>query len=531
MIKGVILSELCYGSSRSYLDSIPDVAFLTQKPDLEITYNEQMLNEISFSLEPNPGQKYDFISLVLRDLLKGLGLTSSYRSDPATRGLQNPSQKMTPFESFINETLGNYDNPFARMSNATRGYLTLKTLSREQLKLYAPNIWQNGVSLNYFIPQDDSSVSQILSYMFCKGMVTRSLDDDYSQWIFRELLGWKPNFATSSSTPSSSVGGSTSLLMPYNGSLTINENNTFKLVYANLTGPLSISKQVRMNDNDDVNQYVEAFHPFLMEDGTYVDEGISISVLKRDGNWDLVQFIPFYIPEMTYNMSDWIFHYDADEYARTVDGYLRARITSKTRDNSRRIIYSSTFAVIDYLPQKVKLSYAFVSPDMTQSIGKSAEAASADNNQVRIYFSNLEGVNRIVLERLREGFRVPSKIEVTDFKKGYYDTTIDCTTTFTAVGYNDNGSSRGLPIKITLASGNLDIRFRLADNTIHINSVDNADGSYDYTIIPLGAEVSQSNRVGHTVDNVDISTLPEGLYILNVTDTKSGISKSLKFKK
>ncbi len=168
---------------------------------------------------------------------------------------------------------------------------------------------------------------------------------------------------------------------------------------------------------------------------------------------------------------------------------------------------------------------------MTQSIGKSAEAASADNNQVRIYFSNLEGVNRIVLERLREGFRVPSKIEVTDFKKGYYDTTIDCTTTFTAVGYNDNGSSRGLPIKITLASGNLDIRFRLADNTIHINSVDNADGSYDYTIIPLGAEVSQSNRVGHTVDNVDISTLPEGLYILNVTDTKSGISKSLKFKK
>ena len=57
MIKGVILSELCYGSSRSYLDSIPDVAFLTQKPDLEITYNEQMLNEISFSLEPNPGTK------------------------------------------------------------------------------------------------------------------------------------------------------------------------------------------------------------------------------------------------------------------------------------------------------------------------------------------------------------------------------------------------------------------------------------------------------------------------------------------
>ncbi len=54
VIKGVILSELCYNSTRTYLDSVPDIEFLTKDPDIEITYNSQKLNEISFSLEANP---------------------------------------------------------------------------------------------------------------------------------------------------------------------------------------------------------------------------------------------------------------------------------------------------------------------------------------------------------------------------------------------------------------------------------------------------------------------------------------------
>lgn len=36
---------------------------------------------------------------------------------------------------------------------------------------------------------------------------------------------------------------------------------------------------------------------------------------------------------MTFNMSDWTFHFDEDQYARTIDGYLRARITTKEINN------------------------------------------------------------------------------------------------------------------------------------------------------------------------------------------------------
>ncbi|MDE6346052.1 MAG: hypothetical protein K2L55_05225 [Muribaculaceae bacterium] len=47
-IKGVILGELGYGSTVTYLDEVTDVKFLTEKPDIDITYNQQKIDEIYF---------------------------------------------------------------------------------------------------------------------------------------------------------------------------------------------------------------------------------------------------------------------------------------------------------------------------------------------------------------------------------------------------------------------------------------------------------------------------------------------------
>lgn len=73
-------------------------------------------------------------------------------------------------------------------------------------------------------------------------------------------------------------------------------------------------------------------------------------------------------------------------------------------------------------------------------------------NYIRLYFSDLEGIDRLVLERLRDGLRLPSKIEIGDLKKGYFDTSIDMNTTFTAVAYNENGSTRGTPLYVPMKS-------------------------------------------------------------------------------
>lgn len=521
VIKGVILSELCYNSTRTYLDSVPDIEFLTKDPDIEITYNSQKLNEISFSLEANPNHNYDFVSLAVRDLLIGLGISSSYRYNPATKELLNPSHELTPFEDYIDKLLGNFGNASARLSQATKGELLLKDYSPKSLKLYAPNPWKNGSSLNYFIPQNDCCVSNILSYDFCKGMVTRSLADNYSDFIFNHLLGWKPSFLTGIDTPSPSTAGSISLLMPYNGSISF-DNTSYGI--QNIVSPDSQPRNINaLNNikNEELSNYINSFHPFLYSDNYVPSEGISISVLKKDGSWDLVKFIGFYFDNITYNMADWDFHYDESQYARTIDGYLRARITTK-RQNGTGISLVSKFFVIDYLPQKVNLSYTFAD-STTRSVTSS--------NSVRIYFSNTEGINRIVLERLRQGSRVPSKIEITDIKKGYFETTVDKTSTFTAVGYNDNGTSRGLPITITPRSNTIALDFRLEESYICIVYDDLLNSDFSYSINSLDIKDSSVKQMGSTTEIIDISTLPSGMYVLTVKENNSGLTETFKFQK
>lgn len=523
VIKGVILSELCYNSTVTYLDSVPDIEFLTKDPDIEITYNSQKLYELSFSLDANPGQNYDFISLAVRDLLIGLGLSSSYRYNPVANELLNPSHELTPFETYIDKMLGNYDDPAARLSIATQGELLLQEDSSRSLKLFAPSTWRNGYSLNYFIPQDDCCASTILSYDFRKGMVTRSLADDYSHFIFYDLLGWRPNFPTGESTPSSSTAGSTSLLMPYNGSISFN-NTTYGI--NTITNYDFKPRSVRMlNDSasENLQSYIDSFHPFLHNENNPPSEGISISVLKKDGNWDLVKFYGFGIDNMPFYMSDWTFHYDESEYARTIDGYLRARITTKKLVSGTGIKYNTKFFVIDYLPQKVKLSYEFVRSTATR--------ATSTNDTVRIYFSDTEGVGRIVIEKLRQGNRVPTKISVTDVKKGYFDTTINKTTTFTAIGYNNNGTSRGVPITISPLSNALSLDFNLKDNSIYLKSGDQSDTEYSYSISTLDVSTPHETQSGFTSGIIDISTLSNGLYVLTIRDNNTGLSNTFKFKK
>ena len=528
VIKGVILAELCYNSDVTYLKHVPDLEFLTELPDIEITYNNQKLNDISYALDANPGEKYDFVSLAIRDLMIGLGLSSSFRYNSVTKELLDPSNELTPFESYIDKILGNYDNPSARLLLATKGELLLEQNKENGLKLYAPNPWQNGSSLNYFIPQEDCCISNILSYDFCKGVVTRSLKDNYTSFIFRDLLGWKPNFLTGSSTPTVSAGGSTSQLMPYNGSISFNDDTYGICTVVDTDASYKISKASDPDDNIvELMDYIDLFHPFQHNDGLAPAEGISISVLKKDGSWDLVKFLDIDYPDLTFSMSDWDFHYDESQYARTIDGYLRARITTKKIEYGSRIKYISKFFVIDYLPQKVNLSYAFVTPDTNKEVSRTASAV----NTVRIYFSNTEGITRLLLEKLRKGSRVPSKIDVTDFKKGYFETTIDRTTTFTAIGYNSNGTSRGVSITVTLPSNEQTIDFKMADDFIYLETEEPSDSEYNYSISPLDVSMSNFKQTGITTGKIDISDLAEGIYVLNVQDNKSGLIKSFKFKK
>ncbi len=524
-IKGVVLAELARGVSVTYLDSIPNIDFLVGSPDIEITYNSQKLDEFSYSLESDVCQNYDFVSLAIRDLLIGLGLSSSYRYNPITKELSNPTHGMTPFEQFVDKVLGNYGDNSTRFIEATKGELALTFDLNHSLKLYAPSQWQNGVSLNYFIPQADNSISNILAYNWGRGSVTRSLNDDYSGLVFGDLLGWKANFSVGTNSPTPVVGGSTSVLMPYQGSIEISYASYGYKSSLKQSNPVEYSRSSNEAKNE-VYEYVNSFHPMQYGSPYYGGEATSISVLRKDGSWDLVKFYNNYFRDapLSLTMSDLEFHCPMDDYARSPDGYLKARMTVKARNNGEGYDLMSTFFVIDYLPQKVTLNYSITTPQST--------IIRAGNTQnVRLFFTGLEGVNKLVIEKHRQGARVPTKIIVTDFKCGYYDTTIDRVTTFTAVAYNDNGATKGVPVTVApISPPALDIDFTYNTNSIKLQSKCSLNLDFKYKISSVD-NCEFDVMYGETTGIVDVSNLKSGIYILSIFDSDFNSLKEFKFKK
>jgi len=548
-IKGVIMAELGYNSRYTYFDSIPDMDFLTATPDISITYNSQKLEEMSFSLDlPDDDNEYDFVSVALRDIFIGLGLSHSYRYNPVTKELQNPSQLMTPFEMYLDHELGQSATPASRLAKATSGELQLRFDSRYSLRLYAPTVWTQGVSLNYFIPDSIYSVSQILSKDFGKGTVARSLSDNRVSDIFNKLLQWQGDFFVSTDSPTFSNGaGRTSDIMPYNGAFDIVFSSTGQMGTANHAVNAVNNAPARStsldNGKDEAIAYMEQFHPFrpFFVNGSYTPTlGIAVSILKKDGTWDVVKHEladiiitddePF---NYSLQMSDLKFHCDDEEYARTIDGYLRARVSLVTDCQYQPITeYGCRYFVIDYKPQKIKLSYKRNVSSANGTSTRTASPRTLTSAPVRLYFSNLEGATRVVLERLRPGSRIPSKTEITNFRQGYYDTTVDRTAIFTAVAYNANGTSRSVPVEISPLFQLSGIKFRYEAEKIHVIMDEPRHAEkLDYSITRLASVNPGLVTTGTTTGTVDVSGLSDGMYMLTVDGDSCESPATFKFKK
>ncbi len=523
--KGIALEELVCGSYQKYVSAIPNVEFLNRQPDIFITYNSAMLEDFSFSLGLPEKEQYDFVSIAIRDILTGLGLTTSFRYNPITKGLDAPA-KLTPYEKVIESKL-NATNSITRLANATKGELSLLSHSPILIKLYAPATWTPGVSLRYFIPNENVDVTQILSKDFGRGTVVRSLSDNNHNCIFRDLLNWRPNVLVGFGTHSTEHLGSTSYMMPYDGNFNIrfgDSQTTSAQVPANSAS--NVASQRSSFYNPDVYDYLMKFHQ-LQPGGGENTIHVVVSILKKDGTWDVVKkLLDGPTDEWTFALSDLEFHCENDEYARTVEGYLRARISRCSFSGQYYSYrYSSRYFVIDYLPQTVKVNY-----QLTDNTTHNTTRALPASKKLTLYFSNLEGANKIILERLRPGARVPSKTEIPNFKKGFFETTIDRTTTFTVVAYNDNGSTRSESKTIEVNSlSSLKPEFKLLNEHIYIRCDSIESCKVDYSIYKLDNYNKVQN--GNTDGSVNISNLTSGSYILTVDNPDFTQPYSYKFNK
>lgn len=459
-VKYTVLKEFETYSYYQFFNSIESVDFFENfsTPDIRIVYYQTRLKECSFNIDNSPTDKYDFVSVAIRDLFKGIGFTCSIRLNTSTGQLigLNDTDK-TAFNKQVSYALAVPGKTPAEVATSGALKLALGSSSTQSVSLYAPNPWVNNVSLNYFIPDNKYKLTSTLTHRFGKGTVTRDVADK-NMTLYRELLHWAP-YLKSGGQPSSNGEGTTTDLMPYNGSIAFNATDMTAAATEGLgdeTEMPSISEAMREAGEVSVDKigfiidYLTPFHVFYNEAFGDIQpgDGWTVSVLKKDGKWDCVAYTSGYSPELYIDTERLTFHYDNDEYARSADGYLRCRATHSYRvtggSNPRR--YDARYFVMDYLPQAVEIGIS--STTDTQS----AVAPLATTVPVTIGMKNLEGVTRVVLEVKPQGARVPNKIEVGNPKSGVVDLTLSSgkVTTITPVSYNANGSTRGEALTVDL---------------------------------------------------------------------------------
>jgi hypothetical protein len=459
-IKGVIFGEYeQHGAFVQFYKDIDSTDFFDSftTPDIRIVYNQSKLKDLSYSIAECPEDKYDFVSVVIRDLLHGLGFSNSYKLDTASNQIDLLKTYKTTFERITSYALYGNDLNQDPYVYSTSGEVKLYTSGDKELNLYAPNPWQDGVSLNYFIPSDDYKLSTALTYNFGKGTVVRDLSDPAFKSFFTKLLGWELNYTVSSSSTSESIDGSTENVIPYQGEYSVTfADKTFdssSITYETVAD-IDASEITDDERRSMLWDYCLPYHCFY-HGGTSLGYGVdgdgwTVSVLKKDGTWDCVYHNTLAYDELAFSYDNLKFNCDDNEYARTADGYLRCRITRSYRvsvpNGEARRCYNAHYYVMGCLPQKVELSRAYQDSNVAQPL------ASSTTTAIKLGMKNLEGVTRLVLEVKPTGARVPSKVEVTDFASGVVDLQLTSgkISTITPVAYNDNGETRGEAFTVDL---------------------------------------------------------------------------------
>lgn len=519
-IKRVSLRESEIGSAATFAQFFDvdtyDLLFNELTPDITLTYNKAKLDEINFSLDVESVDKYDFVTMVLRDIAYGLGFGSRFRKDPTQDALMPVVGLSTRYELYIWAALG--DDLKQAYANATKGVLATSVG-----RLYAPEIWDDNLSLKTYAGTA-SQLDELLSYQFGKGYIYRGLDAKSWYNITYYSLDWTENYLVGIGGSESEANGTTEDKMPYKGSLSFDFGNT--AMSSLLSDDRPAKSQLRsMSTGISASEVLEKMHPFYVDGSVPNRPGLTVAVLLNDGYWDVVYSNITYMPFESFeiSMDELEFHHDIADYARNCDGLLRGRITRCTEftDPYRgpRKRYTTQFFNIDHLPQTIEMTIGDSNGAAQQAADIAPLAASA-TREVKVGMCNLEGLTRVVVERKREGYRVPTRIEVPDFKKGYFVTSVDTDrqTTFTAIGYNANGSTRSLPVTVDPV-GEAVQRFSMTMAGDELNLTEVLDGDVQlcgYEITPLQARSLVPVRSG-VIDRamkVNVADLPDGIYVL-----------------
>lgn len=490
--------------------------------DGSITFNEDDI--FSYSLDEVVEDKYDFVTVVLRELCKVMGFSFSSAGNNVTKVIDFFDDKLLLYDKIV--LLGKYNDPAEAYNYATSGNVVMPFGYYgfgDKYSMYSPTVFENGRSLSYFKVDETNDETRLMQPDLPRGTSIRYI----GKWFkpFLEAMGWYTDI------PIGEGGGGEPTITPTSTKdvKKYDEICSFTGIKKNMNNDEKENTSVPEMFNeisfisDEVYNYIRQFSSHAVDDkGNIMYGGWAISVLRKDGTWE---FIPSSENQDGVSfMPSSIDPNKADQYARSSDGYLRCRVNYEGYPTG----FISRLFLLDYLPQKPQLAFSKVMPQTRAS----DDDYYAD---VKIAFQNVEGTESIMVEQLEEGSPVPFTFYVEDIRAGYFIASVDkeYSTTFRLRAMNKNGETISEQLLVSpLVPPTYTLNSRVDKNVISLELRNSRRKSInkaitDYKVLDLNS--SMIVQEGKVLDNnIDINSLGKGVYGLQVAD-EDGKSYNTKF--
>ena len=508
-------------------------------------------------------EKYDLATVAIREIIKILGISSTARlsgSNSLSVFDTNNMLSIYDYRIFYPELTGGLMDKILTYNYATSENAKLA----DYYPLYSPSTFIINKSLNYLTIDDNNTETLLLQPDLPKetsilnvSSVVRSILFDCgwnkldqrvgiipNPYSGRQIRGEAINPFSRSSKPIllSKEREDDEILYPTIEKRLEIENN-FKTIEGIKTRSIDNISQKSLTNDSYCYQYFlkDGVIEFLHEDDGYL-MGWSFYLIKKDGTLDLISKKSHLYSEFPFDIFDLLSNIpNIDEYARTSDGYLRARINSNRFPISPEHFIDKGFLYnevqhlyILWYPEKPKLS------QKTNYLRVSNDPNSYYKN-IEVSMKDVSGVTSArVIQKEYDGSRVYTTSFDVDPSAGYFTTTVDreLRTTLQLVTTNDAGSTDSEIITIQPENAYKMVCSQ-SDNYLYISFVDR-DNQPINGVVPTSARINTAINATVSVivriitlngtKFVDTSRFSPGIYILTVVDS-NGRTHSAKFVK
>lgn len=479
-----------YSNYENFSDS-DGLSFFRDTKDFTIKFSRNQ--PFDYNIDPTniSANKYDFITVALQALIKGLGFCCQFSC------YNNQLYISTPSNKYSNTILT--EDPAQNYVKATSGTVSIpsSTDDSQSWLLECGSTYRQGISLNY-LSNNNVQECNIMQYGIAKGSYIRNIGSFLKD--FFSFCGWDMPIATGmSGTYIDEV--SSDDVIAYQGEDVLSRSNT----------SLSSShNSYAVIEEEDYGTYMRDRREVGAE-GTYV--------LLKNGAWREFSSLQ--------DLSDNVM------YARTVDGYLRLKeIKVQYGPDYNYQNWNVSYRLYDYIPQIPEAALSsyteldYYSTNNARNAYRSQNSLSVEDIfvEVEVEFKNIEGTSYVMVEQTDADYPYPYTYFVDDISSGQFSTYMNMRypSTFQLTYINDNGQVVGEPFTIDL-TGNVNARnvnrgaIKITEDILTYDVENQSNETLRYTITNLSTgRIVEKNSLSGNSGTLNTSNLGKGVYAISM---------------